>query len=355
MAKSRAIASAFILPRPWGESLEFLEYRREVLNTLDGLQINANALDPDSPIGICSISIRSPHPDEITFIEGKLFRGGLKSSIVLEIYSDDFSLSEMKNDIKSSDGTPLSPHNETHLPKYFAATSLSSILNGCLSIWNICYFGCLNSAYHIASFDEEILDFGDACEFRTLWAVADGGMIGNAFDIKVAPMAALEWSRKCSGFWKGYADTKIQRATACLLRTFSTRTSGMDTYSTLMWSLAGLEALYCNNESSIKYQIRKRAPIVVDRFGIIDLDRNISRGYDFRSRLFHGDIKIRSPIADDDSDYDDDKYHKLQADIYADFFCLLLTCSIKAAIEEKSQEILFEERGNFVKCGSPTA
>ncbi|WP_157082636.1 hypothetical protein [Sphingomonas asaccharolytica] len=349
MANPRATASAFILPRPWGEDVEFLEYRREVLRALDGLQIDASVLNPDSPIGTCSISIRSPHPDEATFVGERLFRAGIKGSIVLDISSEDFCLSSMKSSIHSSDGSPLSSHDEIYLPKYLMAVSLSSVLNGCLSIWNICYFGCLNSVYHIASLGEEILDFGDTREFRTLWAVADDRMIAGTPGVKIFPNLALEWSRNCSGFWKGFAETRIQRATACLLRTFSTRTASMDAYGTLMWSLAGLEALYCNNEASIKYQIRKRAPIIVDRYGIIDLDKNISKGYDFRSRLFHGDVKIRSPIADDDSGYTDDKNHKRQADLYADFFCLLLTCSIMAAIEEQSQDVVFEECASFVK------
>jgi hypothetical protein len=116
-----------------------------------------------------------------------------------------------------------------------------------------------------------------------------------------------------------------------------------------MWSLSGLEALYCNNESSIKYQIRNRAPMIVERYAIEDIDKNISKGYDFRSRLFHGDVKIRNPLIDEDGDRMDQKHHEAQADKYADFFCLLLTCSICAAIEERSQEIFFKELGEFSK------
>jgi hypothetical protein len=173
MAKSKAVAAAIILPRPWGETAEFLQYREKVLQLLDGLQINAKEFDPNSYVGTCSISIRKPRPDEISFVESKVFRGGIKHSIILEISSHDFSLTAIGKQIRLYNEGRIDPKEVPALSRYGAAMSLGSILNGCLSIWNICYFGCLNSIYHIAAVDETVTDFGDRCEFRTLWAASE--------------------------------------------------------------------------------------------------------------------------------------------------------------------------------------
>jgi hypothetical protein len=347
MPRCEAIVSAFVLPRPWAEHRAYVDHRQNVLKLLNGIKIDGKQFDPESRIGQCSFSIRKPSSDEIVFLESKVMRAGVKNSIVVDLISDDFSIQKTAEDIRSINSQTLDAEDVPQFAKYAIGNELSSILNGCISIWNICYSGCLNSIWHIAVVDGEIVDFGDRCEFRTLWALTDNHEIADLLNVKISPIEALEWSIGCSGFWRGQAETRIQRATACLMRTFSNRTAGMDTYGTLMWSLAGLEALYCNNESSIKYQIRNRAPLVVERYRIKDLDKNISKGYDFRSRLFHGDIPIRSPLADYDDDYQDKRHHRRQADEYANFFCLLLTCSVTAAIEEKSQDIFFNETCQF--------
>lgn len=347
MPDRKATASSFILPRRWVEEEKYLNHRQAVLNSLDGLEIDAKEFFPDSFVGRCIFSVRNPTPDEVSFIERRAMRGGLMGTIAIDLISSDFSLDDIADNIIAANERELTDDQLSDFSIFAAGDSLSSILNGCLSIWNICYFGCLNSVYHIAVVNDEVVDFGDRCEFRTLGALTEKTAFADVINIRITPTEALEWSKACSGYWQGNAETRIQRATACLLRTFSNRSKNTDTYSTLMWSLAGLEALYCNNESSIKYQIRNRAPLLVARYKIRDLDKHISRGYDFRSRLFHGDVKIKSPIAHDDDDYNDDRHHELQADQYADFFCLLLTCSVSAAIEEKSQEVFFNQTCQF--------
>jgi len=159
----------------------------------------------------------------------------------------------------------------------------------------------------------------------------------------IFPLRALEWSKSLNGFWNGMADTPVEKAVSCLMHAFDRPSNRQDTYSVMLWSLAGLEALLCDSSSSILYQIRRRAPLLGNAFNFKNLDNLISKGYNFRSRLFHGNVRIRNPIVEDDNMYDLKTYYESDADKYANFFLTLLSCALISCLQQGRLDIHFNE------------
>jgi hypothetical protein len=151
----------------------------------------------------------------------------------------------------------------------------------------------------------------------------------------------LNWSLNVGGYWDGLARTNVSKALACLTHCFEGFGGKPDPYANLLWSLAGLEALLCDSSSSTMYQIRRRAPLIVKSFQFRDLDKSISRGYNFRSRLFHGDVLMRNKFLESDPDQDDD--HDLDTERYGMFFTSLLNCALLECIETQATEVVFSE------------
>jgi hypothetical protein len=193
--------------------------------------------------------------------------------------------------------------------------------------------------------NDNIVETFSASYNPLIGAISDNDFITSFPSPKIDPIIALVWSSKSKGYWSGHAETRVQRAISCLTRSFSGRTNRINGYSTLLWSLAGLEALFCDSSSSVLYQIRRRAPLLNSEFDRNELDKHIKSGYNFRSRLFHGDVQIRSLIAEDDEF--DDKHHEIESEKYSDFFALLLSRCISFCIEKSIQEVTFREAVDF--------
>lgn len=340
-SRPTATATAFMWIRPWFETQQVVEFRQSLLNRIHGLEFNLKDFHEASRLGQCKINIRDATEDEVNHVVAHT-RIGAKKLVALDLLTEDFDLDELCSGITSSDGNEIALTERQDLAKYFIASEASSSFNAVLTIWNICYFGCVDTLHTLEKFNGRIMGYTHGCSFRVASIFDDLSTIKGKFVSAVDPINALGWSRDCKGFWEGDAETRVQKAVACLARTSSDH-AGKSTYDTLLWSLAGLEALFCENESSIIYQIKRRAPLLLRKFEIENLIQEISKGYNFRSRLFHGDVKIRSPFADGDTGFDDEKHHETQASHYADFFCLLLHCSILACVESNTQDISFSE------------
>lgn len=300
-------------------------------------------------IGEAKILVREGNIDEIEYLQARSGREWIKSFIAIDLISSDFDIEIVAASVRSGDGAEVSREERLDLARYGFSNEAGRFLNAIIDLWNVCYYGCLNSIYIIEKFDGDIVNVEDGPRSRVHSVFDIFSPIEGKFEAEMEPETVIEWSKHCKGFWAGYAETRVQRAMACLSRITSEK-HGNSIYNALLWALAGLEALFCDNESSITYQIRRRAPLLLEKYEIANLDKQISKGYNFRSRLFHGDIKISSPHADEIND--DDDLHDLKADEYSDFFCLLLNCSILRCMEMDAQNVLFSESCEFVSLQS---
>lgn len=228
----------------------------------------------------------------------------------------------------------------------FFAEEVQSRFRGMIALWNACYFGCLNAVHMMTYVDDNLVSSGFGASSRILGAFTENDLWGQIDAPHITPIAALEWSLRCQGFWSGRAQSRVEKAVACLTHCFEGPFRGRDSYSTLLWSLAGLEALFCDSEAGITYQIRRRAPLLLSDYPIQNLDKMLVKGYGFRSRLFHGDVKMVSALRFGE-DLSEENDYESEAETYADFFLSVLCCSIRTCIERDSTEVAFSDGVRF--------
>lgn len=334
------------------EKQELQNFRQTALERINGLELNVRDLDPDAMIGQCKILVRPSNDDEVGHLVAHTGRHWLTEFIAIDLITSDFDLDSLAGSIQSSDDREISHEERLDLARYGFSDEAGRFLTAIISLWNICYYGCLTAIHTLEKFDDVIINVEDGPRSRVFSAFDIFSGIEGKFNAEMQPATALGWSQRCQGYWTGYAQTRVQRAVACLSRITSEKHDN-STYNALLWALAGLEALYCDNESSISYQIRRRAPLLLEKFEIANLDKQISKGYNFRSRLFHGNVKISSPFADEINDDDDQDHHDLQADRYSDFFCLLLNCSILRCMRWMLRILFFQRAVSLSQIFDP--
>jgi len=333
-------AAAFIWPRGFAEDRHYKALRQSVLEDIDGLILNLPDFTAEPFLGRATVRVRRPTLSELKCIAANRLIHVGKSYLCIEVTSVDYDLAHLKPVM--SDGTELTADERENAILHYLQWTLQDFLNKFLTLINICYFGCLNCVFKISYIGRRRFDVGGSCETNIANAYLENEFIKKPVKIEIDPLEALEWSKGCKGFWSGVAESSVEKSIACLTHSFSVSERRNDPFSDLLWSLAGLEALFCDSESGISHQIKKRAPLLVDRFLFSGLDRRISKGYNFRSRLFHGDIPIRSRLISDDFD-NYDTHYEYQAEEHSSFFLLLLTCSIVSCIRSTRHEISFKE------------
>jgi len=272
--------------------------------------------------------------------------GKAEGLLGLQMICEDCDLTSLGAQITSGDGKPVPAEDRIWMARIFFAEEIQGWFRAMNAIWNTCYFGCLNAVHMMTYVDDDLVCSDIGASSRILGAFTENNFLDVLESSDIAPSTVLEWSLRCRGFWNGSAQSRVEKAVACLTHCFEAASGRQDTYSTLMWSLAGLEALFCDSEAGITYQIRRRAPLLLSDYPIRNLDKMLVKGYAFRSRLFHGDVRMVSAFRRDEYPSDDNGY-ELEAEKYADFFLAILCCSIRACIERGSTEVTFSDGVNF--------
>jgi len=108
----------------------------------------------------------------------------------------------------------------------------------------------------------------------------------------------LKWAIHLNGFWFSYPKTNIERALNYISHTVKTEYSPFE-FEDFVWTMAALEALYCESTSAVSEKMRQRAAIAVPQGKVIFSKKEIGRLYDFRSRFLHGSLNVRNRFSDD--------------------------------------------------------
>lgn len=105
--------------------------------------------------------------------------------------------------------------------------------------------------------------------------------------------------------------------------------------SHLFWAMLGIEALYASGSSNILTQIKEKVNIVLGEPK--EFKNRLSKLYNFRSRLVHGDIDFSSRLGEDDwDDFEKEYYDQVS------FATSILLASIKKLIAKDLTEFNFE-------------
>ena len=152
----------------------------------------------------------------------------------------------------------------------------------------------------------------------------------------------LLWSKKCNGIWDGMAATPVEKAVSLLSHTFSSQETRSEV-ALLLWATAGLEAIACDSNSSVSFQLKRRLPMICDTMPFKNVAKLVSDAYGFRSRLFHGDIPIMNCFNEDEVNWHSGRYDAKLA-YYGLVLQLLLLSAIWKAILENSTNLTFVEK-----------
>jgi len=146
----------------------------------------------------------------------------------------------------------------------------------------------------------------------------------------------LDWSQKYQLSFDNIAQTKLGIALNAYSYLFEYNTSyTLD----LLWSLIGIESLYCSSKDGIADQIFERSQLVLGP--ITDFKKRLKSMYNFRSRFIHGDLMISSSIAqsfitEEVENFSEEFY---QASILA---IAILTASLQKMVEMDKSELSFK-------------
>ncbi len=156
----------------------------------------------------------------------------------------------------------------------------------------------------------------------------------------------LSWSRKCSGVWSGTAKTSLEKAMSFLSHAF--HGSAQDEVAAFLWSIAGLEAIACKGQDSKRSRLKLRTPHICELIPFANVAKTAVNGYDFRSRLFHGDIPTINSFSPDDVGWGKDRYDYKISD-YSVAFQLMLIAIVWKSIKLDANHIIFQEEAEFCR------
>jgi len=107
----------------------------------------------------------------------------------------------------------------------------------------------------------------------------------------------------------------------------------------LIWSLIGIEALYCSGKEGLSEQIFKKTQVFLGE--ILDFKKRLKQMYDFRSRLIHGDLNIPPNHYYDDGDEENVKFEE---DLYGSTILAVavLTATLQKMVHEKRNCLNFK-------------
>lgn len=154
----------------------------------------------------------------------------------------------------------------------------------------------------------------------------------------------LEWSQRCDGLWTGTATTNIQKSVN-FLSNARHHDEAQSEVSQLVWGIAALETPAADSSVGIRQALSNRIPQICTVLPVESLRKLVSTIYDYRSRLFHGDIPLRNRISAEDDYYDDELLAK--ASDYGDLVMLIVTAIIVESALRGTYRVRFEEQAIF--------
>lgn len=145
-----------------------------------------------------------------------------------------------------------------------------------------------------------------------------------------------KWFDENNFSFKRHSASSIERALNAFTHLFGGRSSGL--IFDLLWSLVGIESLYCSGKEGLSEQIFNKTQIYLGP--MTDFKKRIKQMYDFRSRLVHGDMNI-PPYYYNNTDSE----HDLYSDKLYDSSVLavsILTITLQKMIVENKNKLIFK-------------
>lgn len=136
--------------------------------------------------------------------------------------------------------------------------------------------------------------------------------------------AAFGWLEQIPGFNSGLLKGSTGHAVAALTRADE---SGMG----IVWSVMGLEALYCDGNQNLGFQLQSKSTALLGEPA--EYKKRVAQMYEYRSRVVHGSVDI--PISYDEADAHEEYERYMDKDMESrDFALRLLLATIQRMIKD---------------------
>jgi hypothetical protein len=144
--------------------------------------------------------------------------------------------------------------------------------------------GLLSLSEGVVLVDGERITSSPATDTGGIWLAADHAREHAWPPLSSIPiLKTFAWLVAAPGFREGAPRGRLGRA-LCALSHILTEHSRLN----LLWAALGLEALYCDAPHGLAPQLLTRSAALLGR--PVEFKRQVSRMYNFRSRLVHGDM-----------------------------------------------------------------
>ncbi len=131
--------------------------------------------------------------------------------------------------------------------------------------------------------------------------------------------------------------SSTERALAAFSHLFETSLAEVDFH--LLWSLLGIEAIYCTERKNILKQLRNNIRLVMG--DVKNHTKLINQMYDFRSRFVHGNTEIPPLLCEAYSTNEDEKFNDRKYAV-TKLSIAILICSIQEMIVKDMNKFSFK-------------
>ena len=316
---------------------------KSALGALDGRSFDVTRI-MDSSLREVACKIRPLTAGEVRR-NGRSFAP--KSHSVIEFSLKEYDSTAAREQLLSDNDTMPVEEIETLL-SYFIGYELERFCESIVFLVNLSHCGVLSTENTRVTVGRDLISQGSYHILPIDSSSSSYPFLTRAPSMSVSFEETLEWSKSCGGFWGGKATKNVEKALMFFSHGSERGASPLPVHE-ILWITAALEALACDNSSSISQQLRKRLPQVCSRIDFKDLAGFVRDAYDFRSRLFHGDIAIDSRLNPDEVSWQPQRYDA-RLEHFALGLRLLLISALWDCIAKGSYEIRFEENPVFVRA-----
>jgi len=166
-------------------------------------------------------------------------------------------------------------------------SGLIQAISDIMTLVHIAKPGCIQVDTGIALLNGELSDTVRGFHSTGIDAVLVAKKVGwpqiNVLTIK----EVLIWAHKVQGFRDGHAQTRLGRALGALTYLINPDVLDDETMD-IMWTMLGLEALYCSSNSELSKQLKEKTEIYLGER--TEHKKKLETAYNFRSRFAHGDM-----------------------------------------------------------------
>jgi hypothetical protein len=209
---------------------------------------------------------------------------------------------------------------------------------------NLTFSGAAKTVENVCFVDNR-LNGHKSCYLSTIDAANDflGGL--GWPEITLFPEETLSWVSRQNGIFDGYSDTAGSRALNYFTRLF-VQDYRNDEMSDLIWAMAGIEALLVKGGSSSTFQLKEKLSAIMKALGIAaNLENQIDRTYQFRSKMVHGNRNLMSAFRGSDGESESRQNEVYHSELFAVGVLLrLLQVLIKYDLHEFSFETLLRSK-----------